>query len=180
MPSQCTHSPRAATTSAPPAHRQCTGKRRRCPASAPRVHSEWACGAAQWMMNARARHGGLGVDLCRGLSLGNSQQMFGWQALPAVGILSIRRPSDARLTCYRTSDMWCRREGSNPGPAAYKAAALPTELQRLSHVHSAGTTRDTAQEPRGVYPRAIPRRVHRAGTRGVPGGPNPRCLVGGL
>lgn len=27
-------------------------------------------------------------------------------------------------------EIWCRREDSNPGPAAYDAAALPTELQR--------------------------------------------------
>lgn len=37
------------------------------------------------------------------------------------------RPWRARIPPIR---IWCRGEGSNPGPVAYKATALPTELQR--------------------------------------------------
>lgn len=36
--------------------------------------------------------------------------------------------TDHQVYTFGKSFVWCCHEGSNPGPAAYKAAALPSEL----------------------------------------------------
>jgi hypothetical protein len=37
-------------------------------------------------------------------------------------------PNQVRYQTALHSENWCRHEESNPGPTAYKAAALPAEL----------------------------------------------------
>ena len=46
---------------------------------------------------------------------------------------------DRRITAHATTPGWCRHPGSNWGPTAYKAVALPTELCRRRR-HSSQST----------------------------------------
>lgn len=48
---------------------------------------------------------------------------------------------------------WCRREASNPGPAAYRAAALPTELQRHGGKGRIRTHAPSFRRPHGFQDR---------------------------
>lgn len=51
--------------------------------------------------------------------------MLGWQNW----IRTSDRPINSRMLYLLSySPIWCRHKELNPGPAAYKAAALPSEL----------------------------------------------------